>query len=344
MVTTFTVAQVGDLTPALLSQIVGAEVATVTAKPLATGNMNASSRLHLTYVDGANGPASLVAKMPVDDPVARLVSAVTDRTEIGFYTEVASQVAVPSARCYNGGISEEHGALIVLEDITPATMVDQIDGCYPEQALLAITNVAGLHGPTWNDPTFRDLEYRAPIGPHMAEGMHAAMAAVGPTFIERYSTPDDEAEVIRAFAAVTKEWYFAREEPYALRHNDYRLDNMLFRDDGSVVTVDWGTISSGLAIGDVSYFIATGLETDLRREHERRLVAAYCDALAAHGITYAVDDAWNDYVYSLFHAVLITVMGAANSRQSERGDRMFRTMMRRSCAAIRDHDALSLLP
>ena len=34
MVTTFTVAKVGDLTPALLSQIVNAEVATVTAKPL----------------------------------------------------------------------------------------------------------------------------------------------------------------------------------------------------------------------------------------------------------------------------------------------------------------------
>ena len=134
MVTTFTVASIDDLTPALVSEIVGADVAGVTTSPLATGNMNASSRLHLTYSDGASGPASLVAKLPVDDPVARMVSAVTDRTEIGFYTEIAAQVRVPSARCYNGGLSEEHGALIVLEDISPAVVVDQIDGCSAEQA------------------------------------------------------------------------------------------------------------------------------------------------------------------------------------------------------------------
>lgn len=53
MVTTFTVASVTDLTPELVSQIVGADVVGVVSTPLATGNMNASSRLHLTYAAGA---------------------------------------------------------------------------------------------------------------------------------------------------------------------------------------------------------------------------------------------------------------------------------------------------
>lgn len=70
-------------------------------------------------------------------------------------------------------------------------------------------------------------------------------------------------------------------------------------------------------------------------------MSAYAEALAAHGVDY--DTVWDDYVYGLFHAVLITVAGAASSQQSERGDAMFRTMMRRACAAIHDTGALSLL-
>jgi hypothetical protein len=340
-----TVARLADLTPELLSDVLDAPVADVTITPLSTGNMSASSRLHLRYADGATGPASLVAKMPVDTPEARMVSAYTDRTEIGFYTQIAPRVSIPSPTCYNAGLSQEHGALILLEDITPAVTVDQIDGCTAAQARLAVTNVAGLHASTWNDVEFRDIDFRSPIGPHVLEGMQAMMDAGGPAVIERYGTPADQTEVIRAFTAATTRWFQRRLEPFALLHTDYRLDNLLFAPDPTseraVVTVDWTTISAGLPAKDVAYFIATGLEPELRRDHERELVSAYAEALAAHGVDY--DTVWDDYVYGLFHAVLITVAGAASSQQSERGDAMFRTMMRRACAAIHDTGALSLL-
>jgi hypothetical protein len=244
-----TVARLADLTPELLSDVLDAPVAEVTITPLSTGNMSASSRLHLRYADGATGPASLVAKMPVDTPEARMVSAYTDRTEIGFYTQIAPRVSIPSPTCYNAGLSQEHGALILLEDITPAVTVDQIDGCTAEQARLAVTNVAGLHTSTWNDVEFRDIDFRSPIGPHVVEGMQAMMDAGGPAFIERYGTPADQTEVIRAFTAATTRWFQRRLEPFALLHTDYRLDNLLFAPDPTseraVVTVDWTRSAPG---------------------------------------------------------------------------------------------------
>jgi hypothetical protein len=43
--------------------------------------------------------------------------------------------------------------------------------------------------------------------------------------------------------------------------------------------------------------------------------------------------------YGLFHPELITVLGAMQRSAARRGDRSFSTMIRRTCAAIRDLNA-----
>ena len=41
--------------------------------------------------------------------------------------------------------------------MAPAVQGDQIGGCTPEEARLAVRALAGLHGPTWCDPEWADF-------------------------------------------------------------------------------------------------------------------------------------------------------------------------------------------
>jgi hypothetical protein len=45
----------------------------------------------------------------------------------------------------------------------------------------------------------------------------------------------------------------------------------------------------------------------------------------------------------MLHAPLIIVLGATYGAATERGDRMFLTMLERSLAALRDHGTLELV-
>ena len=139
----------------------------------------------------------------------------------------------------------------------------------------------------------------------------------------------------------------ARREPWALVHGDYRLDNLLFAtNDGgrSCVAVDWQLTAVALPARDVGFFVSTALEPEERARCERELVGKYHSALINAGVDdYELDCCWEDYRFGVFQATMVTVTGAMFAPRTKRGDQMFQTMARRSCAAIRELDALSLL-
>jgi hypothetical protein len=116
-------------------------------------------------------------------------------------------------------------------------------------------------------------------------------------------------------------------------------------DDGAgVVALDWQTLSLALPARDLAYFLGTGLCVEDRRAHERDLVAAYHVALTAYGVAgYSLEDCWEDYRFAMVQGPLVSVFGCAYGTRTERGDRMFATMVARSCAAIRDLDSLALV-
>src|SRR5258708_39776454 len=47
--------------------------------------------------------------------------------------------------------------VLVLADMAPAVQGDQIAGCTPQEAQLAVAALAGLHGPSWCDPVWLGL-------------------------------------------------------------------------------------------------------------------------------------------------------------------------------------------
>jgi aminoglycoside phosphotransferase (APT) family kinase protein len=169
-----------------------------------------------------------------------------------------------------------------------------------------------------------------------------------PGYVDRFSLDREEASILEAYADAVARWFGGRTDHYSLVHNDFRIDNLLFTSAPDaprpVLAVDWGTISTGLPGRDLGYLISTSLEPELRRAHERDLVATYNRALNAGGQLQSLAETWDDYRYGLFQTLLICVAASSHSAPSERAEQMFSVMTRRTLQAIRDHDAVSLLP
>lgn len=344
------VTDVSGLTAAWVSEALGAAVTEVVAEQVGTGQIGTCYRLRLT---GADVPASVLVKLPAADQGSRDLLAGAYRGELIFYAEIAPTVAVRVPACHFAAIAPDSGDFtLVMEDLAPAVQGDQIAGCTVDQARDAVINLAGLHGPRWSDPTLEDFDHLALSGPEDA-AMLAELA--GPTtelFIEGLGNllAAEDVDTLRACVPVIEAWSLARPERFALVHGDYRLDNLMFAPTGApadvprVVAVDWQTLSLGLPARDLAYFVGTSLDPAVRASSERDLVAAYHAALTSYGVSgHSLEECWDDYRLAMVQGPLVATFGCAYGTRSERGDRMFATMVARSCAAIRELGTLDLV-
>ncbi len=329
-------------------------VTAVETTRVGTGQMAHNERFTLTYAgDPGGAPRTIVGKFPSTDPTSRASGASgAYAAEVRFYLELAPTVAIRTPACIYGAHDDSGDFILVLEDLAPAQQGDQIRGCTVAEAELAVENLAGLHGPRWNDPSLREITWVAGGGgsADRAAGLAQYMDLATAPFVDRYRdrlSAEDAALLLR-FAPVAGAWATGRPEPFAPVHGDYRLDNLLFGTaEGGypVATVDWQTLAIGLPLNDLAFFLGNSLLTEDRRTHEQALVERYHAALAAHGVTdHPFAACWDDYRYAQFHGLIITVLGSMAVVQTDRGDDMFMAMASRHCAAIRDLDAEALLP
>lgn len=343
---------IADITPPWLSSVlqrggIDAQVGTITAKPIGTGQIGSCYRLAIRY-DRGEGPASLVAKLPSADPQRRRADAITYRCEVGFYREAAPRVYVHRPRCYLSALSgSTEEFTLLLEDLSPAEQGDQIAGCSIDQARAAVVNLAGLHAPMWCDTSLHAMDWLLPNGNDIAEISAALYRDATAKFVDRYSLTNETVSVLTEFAHRAHAWWDRQPYPFSLIHGDYRVDNLLFSHDASevsVVAVDWQSCTLGNPLRDVAFMTVTGLSVPDRRSGEQKLVDDYWRALQKFGVReYDADQCWQDYRHSTFHAPVVTVFGAMAAEPSARGDHMFTVMAERSAGAIADLDAFSLL-
>lgn len=339
-----------EVTPAWLSTVLGADVASARTAPIGTGQTGATYRVSVTYRGDAGLPATFAVKLPSQDETVRDRVTIGYRSEHAFYTNVADHVQIPVPRCHHCEIAGE-GAdfVLLLADMAPAEQGDQIAGCTPDEATLAVLALADLHGPTWADPQWANFPGIAMPKPEpdSAKGFgDVAKMAADITLDKlggRLSTEDQD--TMRAAMSVVTPWLLAEPDRFAILHGDYRLDNMLFDPDRTRITVvDWQTLGSGLPTRDLSYFTATSLDPTVRASAEADLVAAYHDRLLRHGVTgYDRETCWQDYRLGMLQAPLITVLGTAFANSTERGDDMMVVMAQRGCQAIRELGTLDLI-
>ena len=322
-------------------------VADATASPLGTGQMSDSFRVTLTYDGPADGPATLIAKLPSTDPGTRS-SAMSLRNyekEVRFYQALAPTLDVRVPQVYYSDLAATPDRFILLlEDLAPAEAGDQLAGCSVSVAEAAIDGLVGLHAPRWADPALNDLDWLNDTT--RAEGAGPLLAILWAGFTDRYSerlTPEIVTAGTQLFDHI--DGLLTPRGPQTIVHGDYRLDNLLIDPTtGAVTVVDWQTCALGAAPYDVAYFIGAGLGLDDRRAHEERLVRSYHEQLVGAGVRdYPWDDCWEAYRRGAFTGLLMAVGASMIVERTERGDEMFLTMATRHSHQVLDLEAVTAL-
>lgn len=332
------------------------EVARVASRPIGTGQSAHSERFEIEYArhDGVV-PTSLVAKLPHPDPTSRATGHVhgSYAREVGFYRHVAPTVKVRTPKCWYVDIDPANSDFVLLlEDMAPARQGDQMAGCSVDVARRAVVEIAGLHAPRWGDASLHGLQFLsgAVRGDEAATAMaHAFYADCWQSFVVRYA--DRLApEMVRVGEGLLEHygnWSRPYDGPRSPTHGDYRLDNVLIREDDAnarIAVVDWQTAGVGCGTSDVSYFLGAGLLPDVRRANERTLVQAYHEALQAGGVRdYPFETLWRDYARYTYSGYVMAVVASKLVVQTERGDEMFMVMAHRHGEHALDLDAERLI-
>ncbi len=344
----------GNLTAAWLTAAVGAgPIADFTVERIGTGQMSECYRVRLSYADdlAATGrPESVVLKVAASDPVSRqtgLAMGLYER-EVCFYGDIAPRLGGPIAPCYHAAVDTSTGVFdLLLGDAGPAVVGDEIAGATMDQARLAVVELGRLHGPLLGDASLAEapwLNRESPLNQAMIAPLYAG-------FIDRYGDQiAAEHRLVCERLVAAFDGYLAQEaDPgriQGLVHGDYRLDNMLFGTAGSdrpLTVVDWQTVSWGPALTDLAYFLGCALPTQHRRQHHDELLRAYHEALGpASPITLA--DVAEGVRRQSFFGVMMAIVSSMLVERTERGDRMFMTMLQRHCDQVLDTDALATLP
>ncbi|HWX74983.1 MAG TPA: phosphotransferase, partial [Solirubrobacteraceae bacterium] len=333
----------------LQSALASGPIDSFVVSEIGTGQMSESHRVTLAYTDAElSGPDSVVIKLASADAASRSTGVglgIYER-EVRFYRELAPRIGGPLASCHLAAYDEAEGWFtLLLEDVAPALVGDQIAGCGVEQARLAIRELARLHAPVLED---RELEASGWLN-RESPVSQALVAALLPGFFERYGeriAPEHRA-LCERFVARADAFLGARQPPLGLVHGDYRLDNLLFGEEGStraLTVVDWQTVGWGGAMADAAYFLSGALEPELRRAHERELFGEYHEALCAQASrALEVEECWTEYRRHAFAGVLMAIIASMLVQRTERGDEMFMAMLARHSQQALDLDAEALL-
>lgn len=316
-----------------------------------TGQLADSYRFALTYDPPGAGPASVVGKFPSEDPISRAFGRDSQQysNEIHFYQELATKLAVNVPTPVYASLAENDiDFVLLMEDLTPARVVDQLVGCTPDEAALVMEQMAALHGSSWQDPRLASTPWlqRVLAGwVGITEAFDQTIEAFPAAFGEL--VPEGDIEQAAKLVPLRENWKRVLGTSRCLWHNDLRADNALFdAQDGAipVAVLDWQGVSYGNGTIDLGYYLGTSLTTEDRRAHERELVAHYHEALVAQGVTgYSAEDCWNDYRVVAVHPLQTGIFGLGVVKRNERGDKMWQSWIERSAAMTRDLDSFSAL-
>lgn len=320
-----------------------------------SGLLAAIGRARLTFAEEAVGvPESVIVKLASPLRRTRLVCRVFSlyRREYVYYARLARDLAVPSPRMYYGDFHRPTSRFVlVLEDLDPAQVVDQVAGPDPAQASMAVRAVARLHASHWN--TTARIPLRAVID-NTSLRIRRLNQIVYRASLRRAleRTEDIISEKSRRLIADYGPCLAAHqgEYPVGMRtfiHGDYRIENMLFARDGAgeISIIDWQASGIGGALYDIAYFLAGSMPVEMRRRLERDLLATYHAELHRAGVEhYSVDDCWDGYRHSML-ATLLPVVGAWGSLDTtdERMAEALRVTTKRIMTALHDVEAREFL-
>ena len=300
-------------------------------------------------------PDSVVVKLPssFEENRSQGVALGMFEAEVRFYRELADQVSVGLPAVMHADIhSGTAEFVIVMEDLSDLTRVDQSVGMSAQQALAAVNVLAHVHAAWWGRAATEDLEWIPTMTGPRIEFVDQLLTQILPVFTEGFAgyLPEGGLEIYERFAGnyLKINRVLAGRSPWTIVHQDYRVDNLLFGPEGSgqVVVLDWQGIGRGPGVYDLAYILGGSMDPDLRRANEKTLVRAYHAKLMQLSVSdYSFDQLWADYGHAQLMGGLATAMvtGGGMDLSNERGIRLVATMASRHATAALDHDGLARL-
>lgn len=332
-------------------KLTSGRVTGVEREPCGTGQLADSYRFKLTYDVPDGGPPSVVGKFASDDEASRDFGRQSGyyRNEIRFYQDLAPTLSIVIPSPIHAALDENQTDFVLLmEDLTPARVVDQLEGCTPDEAALVMEQAAALHAGSWQRSELAGTDWLQGTGAsfsHVTDNFPQTIADF--PAIAGDLVPDADLAEAAKLNDHLDAWKRTFTAPQCLWHSDLRADNLLFDPKGGtmpIAVLDWQGVGYGRGTIDVAYFLGTSLTTEDRRAHERDLVGHYHEALTAAGVdNYDGEACWDDYRLLAIHGLQVGFFGLGAVKRSERGDELWRTWIERTATQTRDLDSFAAL-
>lgn len=269
-------------------------------------------------------------------------------TEVRFYNEIAPLVPVNKPSVLSANSRFGKGSTFVLTDVSEfgAQPGRAGDALSVEQARLVVEYLAHFHAHfldkathdaafTWLAGPVRKLEDALGTAlalPLMQRGLHLASDVIPPSLHKPALAYARQRKAIMQF--------LSHGTP-TLVHHDCHPGN-LFWQNGQPGFLDWQMVRIGEGIGDVSYFLATALAPDVRRQHEMALLKHYHAVMATKS---KVETDFNQLLTRYrahlaypFEAMVVTLAVSGLMQLDSNLE-----MIRRAAIAVADHDAFGLI-
>ena len=296
------------------------------AQVLGTGEGFAGDLARLTVAyEGGDGPATMVAKIPtsIDDNRSGSEMLGVYEREIRMYQHLLPTLGAPVPELYFAAVDpnpdwekqldgirklerlpvwllrviawvlqrfvkpEPRGSVLILEDLAPAEIGDQVAGASLDRVGAVLEVAARYHAATWGD--------RVPDpGPWLVSGgiapkfFQASFLGTRKKFLRgegRHVSGHMKRLLDRLRTdGVDRGRRLHTDVPQCLLHGDLRLDNMFFDGDDVRALIDWQLSRTGPAVVDVAYFIAGSVAPDVDEAEIDTLLARYHRALVAAGV------------------------------------------------------------
>jgi hypothetical protein len=241
---------------------------------------------------------------------------------------------------------------LLLEDAgQDAKVGDDLVGATKEQAFAAVREIARFHGEVLSmskKGVFKEMHWFNRI-PMSGAVVGLMFGGYHQRFFRKGVIEQENWDLMRKYVLAFDDWQDGQtgarwEEGQAmgLNHADFRMDNILFGDDGKLTIVDWQTLQAGPVVSDLAYFVGVSLGTEDRREWMEELVGVYVEEIG-EGTIVDGEVVMKGLRERCWVSVIGAIVGAMVGQRSERGDEMLE-MMKRSCALVKDLDAAATSP
>lgn len=175
---------------------------------------------------------------------------------------------------------------LVIEDLGQHRPGDQVAGCSPQDAKIALSAMACMHATFLDNKLLPETPWIIPMELTIKLSQKVFRNAL-PKYLQQYSHSLSES------ALQTLQWLdkngielmtLLAEQPSTLNHGDFRLDNLFFDDaNNEIILCDWQTLMSGPLGIDLAYFLSASLTS----EHENAIVELldfYAQQLKSQGV------------------------------------------------------------